>query len=75
MKSQPIKLTYRIQINEDESFTLPKSLLNIIGAGDWLVTIEKINPDTNSNPIQEHQAFLNGYDPMDEELYDNYPAK
>lgn len=71
MKSQPVKLTYRIQLNEDESFTLPESVVNSISAGDWLVTIEQIESDTNS--IRDHQAFLNGYDPMDEGLYDDYP--
>lgn len=74
MKNQPVKLTYRIQINEDKSFTLPESVLNSIGAGDWLVTIEQIDSDTNSNPIRDHQAFLNGYDPTDEGLYDDYPV-
>lgn len=73
MKSQPVKLTYRIQVNEDESFSLPESVLNSIGSGDWLVTFEQIDSDTNSNPIRDHTAFLNGYDPMDEGLYDDYP--
>lgn len=75
MKSQLLKLTYRIQLEEDESFTIPESLLNSIGAGDWLVTIEQIKSDTNSNAIRDHQAFLNGYDLMDEGLYDDYTAR
>ncbi|PSF36044.1 hypothetical protein C7H19_14985 [Aphanothece hegewaldii CCALA 016] len=64
-----------IQLNENESFTLPESVLNLVGSGDWLVTIEQIESDTNSSSIRDHQAFLNGYDPMDEGLYNDYTAK
>lgn len=27
------------------------------------------------NPIRNHQAFLNGYSPEDEGLYDDYPTR
>ncbi|MGK7939352.1 MAG: hypothetical protein AB4062_04190 [Crocosphaera sp.] len=30
---------------------------------------------SNINPIRNHQAFLNGYSPEDEGLYDDYPTR
>jgi hypothetical protein len=66
------KFTYQIHIEENTTFTVPESIINSIGAGDWLITFERIDSDRNSHLIRDHQAFLNGYDSMDEGLYDDY---
>ncbi|HAZ44384.1 MAG TPA: hypothetical protein DDW76_06145 [Cyanobacteria bacterium UBA11369] len=72
MKGELIKLTYQVQLQPGEKFTLPESLVESVGAGDWSITIEKINPISES--IRNHDAFLNSYAPEDEGLYDDYPV-
>ena len=71
MKSSLINLTYEIEIKPGETLTLPKSLVEQIGAGSWIISIQ---PKLDENrKIRVHNAFLNGYAPEDEGLYDDYP--
>jgi hypothetical protein len=73
MKSELINLIYEIELQPGEKLTLPESIVESIGAGRWIVTIESkqiISPKTRS-----HEAFLNGYAPEDEGLYDDYPTR
>jgi len=70
MKSELIKLTYQVKLQPGEKLDLPASLVESVGAGDWSITIEKIN--TMSESIRNHEAFLNSYVPEDEGLYDDY---
>jgi hypothetical protein len=49
------------------------SSLNSIGAGHWRVTIQPIAPDDMD--MLDQTAFLNGYAPEDEGLYDDYPTR
>ncbi|MCL1465322.1 hypothetical protein [Argonema galeatum] len=72
MKSELIKLTYQVQLQAGEKLNLPASLVESLGAGDWSITIEKIN--TMPETIRNHDAFLNSYAPEDEGLYDDYPG-
>ena len=74
MKSSPIRLTYEIELDSDERLTLPESLLNQIGKGRWLITIE---PYEEAYPlsIRDHTAFLNSYVREDEGLYDDCPSR
>lgn len=72
MKSELIKLTYQVKLQPGEKLDLPPSLVESVGAGDWSITIEKIN--TMSESIRNHDAFLNSYAPEDEGLYDDYPG-
>ena len=60
------------QLQPGEKLTLPASLVESIGAGDWIVTIEQIN--TVSERIRNHNAFLHSYALEDEGLYDDYPT-
>ena len=69
MKSPINNLTYEIDLQPGETLTLPESLISQIGAGSWIITIQS-KPKTEE--IRNHQAFLNGYAPEDEGLYDDY---
>jgi hypothetical protein len=73
MNNKVLNLTYEVELRADEKLTLPDSLLANIGAGRWLVTIQAA-PE-NSMAMLDHTAFLNGYAPEDEGLYDDYPTR
>jgi hypothetical protein len=49
--------------------TLPASLVENVGSGDGLITIEQVSPKTSSGNLRSHDAFLNSYAPEDEGLY------
>jgi hypothetical protein len=67
MKSELVKLTFAIEIDEGEKLTIPDSIGRDIGKGKWLITIE---PNA-AEPIRNHNSFLNGYSSEDEGLYDD----
>ena len=71
MKSSLINLTYEIEVQPGETLTLPKSLVEQVGVGSWIITIQPKPKETEK--IRNHNAFLNGYAPEDEGLYDDYP--
>lgn len=68
MKSQLLQLAFEIELQEGEKLTLPSSILEGIGKGKWLITIQPKSPAPN----RSHNAFLNSYAPEDEGLYDDY---
>ncbi len=71
MKSYLMNLTYEIEIQPGETLTLPKSLVEQVGEGRWIISIQpKLN---QAEKIRNHNAFLNGYASEDEGLYDDYP--
>jgi hypothetical protein len=71
MNSELITLTYEIELQPGEELTLPSALLENVGEGRWLITIQQTaKPTTRS-----HDAFLKGYAPEDEGLYDDYPSR
>lgn len=78
MKSQPVTLTYEIELQPGELLILPPELTTMIGAGRWLVTIQPApnaaspQPMLSAQPTRNHTAFLNSYVPEDEGLYDDY---
>lgn len=72
MRSQPVKLTYEIDLQPGELLALPPELTASIGAGRWLVTIQPVSPPPVAPPTRNHDAFLNSYAPEDEGLYDDY---
>ncbi len=71
MRSQPVHLTYEIDLNPGETLTLPPELTASIGAGRWLITIQPA-PSLAPSSVRSHSAFLNSYAPEDEGLYDDY---
>lgn len=74
MKSKLMNLTYEIEILPGEKLILPDFLVNSISAGRWKITIE---PFTEQKAVvtRSHDRFLNGYEPEDEGLYDDYPSR
>ena len=69
MKSSVNNLTYEFELQPGKTLILPESLVAQIGAGSWIVTIQ---PKPKAEEIRNHQAFLSGYAPEDEGLYDDY---
>jgi len=69
MNSQLVNLTVEIKLQAGEKLSLPQSLIDSVGAGDWLITVQPASQAL----IRNHSAFLNGYAPEDEGLYDDYP--
>ncbi|PSO98928.1 MAG: hypothetical protein BRC48_00800 [Cyanobacteria bacterium QS_9_48_30] len=59
MKSEPLKLTYRVELQSGKKLTLPASLVENFGSGDGLITIEQVSPKTSSGNLRSHDAFLN----------------
>jgi len=68
MKDQPVELTYEVQLGPGEKLALPAALVNSVGPGRWIVTVQ---PLPAGSPIRDHAAFLRGYGPEDEGLYDD----
>ena len=60
-------LAYEIELHPGESLALPPAMLNAVGPGRWIVSIE---PAENTTAIRDHSAFLTGYSAEDEGLYD-----
>jgi len=73
MKRELIKLTYEIELQPGEKLNLPASLLENLGAGRWIITITQ--EATAPVITRSHDAFLKGYAPEDEGLYDDYPSR
>jgi hypothetical protein len=74
MNAKLVNLTYEVELQAGEILTLPISLTKNIGAGRWLVTIAPATEGTSDYP-RSHDAFLNGYAPEDEGLYDDHSAR
>ncbi len=65
-------LAVEIELQPGERLTLPPALVDSVGAGRWVITIEPVG---GIAPIRGHGAFLNGYADEDEGLYDDYPGR
>ncbi len=69
MKEQVLQLAYEIELQPGERLTLPSSLVDVVGAGRWIITVQ---PAANAGvPVRRHDAFLNSYAAEDEGLYDD----
>jgi hypothetical protein len=69
MKSQLLQLAFEIELQDGEKLTLPSSIVEGIGKGKWLITIQ---PKTAISDHRAHDALLKSYAPEDEGLYDDY---
>ncbi len=65
-------LACEIELRAGETFRLPDTLTKHIGVGRWLVTVQ---PADEAETTRLHGAFLNGYSPDDEGLYDDTPTR
>lgn len=68
MLIEPVSLTFRIRVLEDEQFTLPPALIESIGPGEWLITVQPLQPRFDESQ-RDHAAFLNSYALEDDLLY------
>jgi hypothetical protein len=68
MKDSLKHLAYEIELQPGEKLTLPPALVQSVGAGRWVVTVQPAG-DANM-PVRNHAAFLSGYAAEDEGLYD-----
>ena len=74
MKSNLVHLTYQIELLPGEKLHLPDALVESVGEGRWLITVQPVNGSIVPSH-RRHTAFLNGYAPEDEGLYDADPAR
>lgn len=74
MKGKLINVTYEIELQPGEKLTLPEYLVESIGTGRWIITIEPFTEEKTPAVTRNRDAFLKGYSPEDEGLYDDYPA-
>ena len=72
MKEHLRHLAFEIELEPGEKLTLPPALIEGVGAGRWVITIQPVN--AAARPPRGHEAFLNGYTAEDEGLYDDYPT-
>jgi hypothetical protein len=68
MKSQLLQLAFEIELQDGEKLIIPSSIVEGIGKGKWLITIQ---PKSQTDD-RAHDAFLKSYSPEDEGLYDDY---
>ena len=73
MNTQVVSLSCEVELLSGETLTLPEEITNRIGVGRWLISIAPA-PIPPMEPVRTHDAFLNGYAPEDEGLYDDYLA-
>lgn len=80
MNSQSQVLTFEVTIEPGQRLTLPKEAMQELGAGRWLVSIqraESLEPSAGSSgkaAVRDHGAFLKSYADEDESLYDDCKA-
>jgi hypothetical protein len=74
MKSSLVNLTYHIELLPGEKLRLPETLVESVGEGRWVITVQPANGSLRT-PLRNHAAFLHGYAPEDEGLYDADPTR
>jgi hypothetical protein len=75
MQSTLANLTIELDLQPGERLVLPQPLLDAVGPGRWRITVQPVPPVTPAPPVRQHGAFLNGYAPEDEGLYDDAPTR
>ena len=68
MECELNEAAYIVEVKPGEKLALPPGLAETVGPGRWVLTIR---PFTGMQPVRRHDAFLNGYAPEDEGLYDD----
>jgi hypothetical protein len=74
MNTQVVSLSCEVELLSGETLTLPNEITDRIGMGRWLISINPVPMTQPMEPVRQHDAFLNGYAPEDEGLYDDYLA-
>lgn len=73
MNEQLVDLTYTLELAAGERLTLPQDMIEKVGPGRWIVTVRQCTGPVASPSVRRHDAFLSGYAPADEGLYDDLP--
>ncbi len=68
-------LSYDVELQPGETLQLPQSVVKRVGPGHWRVTIAPVNEEESASAVRGHSAFVNGYAPQDEGLYDDVPGR
>jgi hypothetical protein len=63
------ELAVTVELQPGEQLTLPPDLLEKVGPGRWIVTVRALG--ASHSAVRRHDAFLHGYAPEDEGLYDD----
>jgi hypothetical protein len=75
MKSDRGIISCQIELRPGEKLVLPDEIQQQVGPGSWVVTIRPADDGEQAALIRDHRAFLNGYVPEDEGLYDGNVAR
>jgi hypothetical protein len=70
-EEHPDRLTCTIELKPGEQLKLPQALIEKVGPGRWKVTMEQCPETATASASRRHDAFLSGYSPADEGLYDD----
>lgn len=70
MKHGQSELEFAIEVRPGEKLALPQELVESVGPGRWIVSVRPWD-ETDVAGIRLHDAFLRGYAPEDEGLYDD----
>jgi hypothetical protein len=62
-------LALTVELEPGERLTLPPDFVEKVGPGRWMVTVRPLPIPTGV--VRRHDAFLSGYAPEDEGLYDD----
>lgn len=60
-----------VDIKPGKKLTLPESLVEGVGPGRWVVSVQLCEAPVASSGNRLHDASLKGYAPQDEGLYDD----
>ena len=71
MEKESLEMSCTVDVKAGEKLTLPASLVDGIGPGRWFVTVRPCNGPEEGWAVRRHDAFLNGYSPQDDGLYDD----
>ena len=69
------QVSYDVELQPGEILQLPESAARPVGPGRWRIIIESIEEEKTPSSVRGHAAFLAGYAPEDEGLYDDYPSR
>ena len=72
MQEQIPDLAFTVELAPGEHLALPPDVVDKVGPGRWIVTIRPW--EDTASVVRRHDAFLNGYAPEDEGLYDDLPG-
>ncbi len=72
MQTLPLTVTCKISLAAGECMQLPPEVTGLLGEGEWLLMLRRLNPEEPD--IWDPEAFLASYGPEDEGLYDDLVA-